>query len=96
MFVRVTESETAHLVEPEVLTALSVVLVGDAPRDLGGFGSFDGDHAWLGIQALRSAAHAAGVPETWDEQFEGMLEYAKTKGWLSSGGTALRAHVEQH
>lgn len=96
MFVRVTETESAHLVEPEVLTALSVVLVGDAPHDVGDFGSFDGDHAWLGVHALRTAAHAAGVPEGWDEQFDGMLAYAKTKGWLSSSGTALRAHIEQH
>jgi hypothetical protein len=96
MFVRVTETEPAHLVEPEVLTSLSVVLVGDAPRDLGKFGSFDGDHAWLGVNAIRTAAHQAGLSETWDEQFEGMLAYAKDKGWLSSSGTALRAHVEQH
>ena len=95
MFVRVTETESAHLVEPEVLTALSVVLVGDAPRDLGDFGSFDGDHAWLGVNALRQAAHATGVPADWDEKFDGMLAYARDKGWLSSSGTALRAHIEQ-
>jgi len=95
MYVRVTETEPARLIDPEVLTSLSVVLVGDAPRDLGDFGSFDGDHAWLGVHALRQAAHAAGVPEAWDEQYDGMLAYAKTKGWLSSSGTALRAHVEQ-
>ena len=95
MFVRVTETQPAHLVEPEVLTTLSVVLVGDAPHDLGDFGSITGDHAWLGVKALRTAAHAAGVAANWDEQFEGMLTFAKTKGWLSSGGTALRAHIEQ-
>lgn len=95
MFVRVTETEAAHLVEPEVLTSLAVRLVGDAPNDLGAFGSIDGDHAWLGVKALRAAAHDAGVPEGWDDQFDGMLAYAKTKGWLSSSGTAVRAHIEQ-
>jgi hypothetical protein len=96
MIVRVTETEPAHLVEPEVLNGLAVRLVGDAPHDLGAFGSIDGDHAWLGVKALRAAAHDIGVAEGWDEQFEGMLAYAKTKGWLSSSGSAVRAHIEHH
>lgn len=95
MYVRITKSTPAELVEPDVLDKLSVVIEGDAPRDLGKFGSFDGDHAWLGVQAIRNAAHATGLGEAWDERFEGMLAYAKDKGWLSSSGSALRAHIEQ-
>ncbi len=96
MYVRITKSTKAELVDPEVLDKLSVEIVGDAPHDLGKFGSFDGDHAWLGVAALRNAAHDQGVGEDWDERFDGMLAYAQTKGWLSSSGTALRAHIDQH
>jgi hypothetical protein len=97
MIVRLTETEPARLVEPGNVKALSVELVGDAPLDLGTFGSVDGDgqHAWLGVKALREAAHEAGVPESWDDDFAKMLEYAETKGWLSTSGTAVRAHIEQ-
>jgi hypothetical protein len=95
MYVRITPTEQAHLVEPDVLTALAVQIVGDAPRDLGKLGSFDGDHAWLGVNALRAAAHQIGVPDDWDEQFDGMLAFAKSRGWLSSSGSALRAHIDQ-
>jgi hypothetical protein len=95
MYVRITKSTAAELVDPEVLDQLSVQMIGEAPRDLGGFGSFDGDHAWLGVQALRTAAHNIGVGADWDDRFDGMLAYAKSRGWLSSSGSALRAHIER-
>jgi hypothetical protein len=34
------------------------------------------------------------VPDGWDDDFQQMLTYAGTKGWLNEDGTAIQAHVE--
>ena len=38
---------------------------------------------------------AAGrVGEAWEKDFAGMLDFARSKGWLDESGQAIRAHVE--
>lgn len=49
--------------------------------------------AWITVDALRRMAKGVVGPD-WDEQFDAMLDFARTKGWLDPGGNALRAHVE--
>jgi hypothetical protein len=49
-------------------------------------------HAWVDIAWVRAQAEGR-VPETWPGDFDGMLAYARTKGWLDAGGTAIQAHV---
>jgi hypothetical protein len=34
------------------------------------------------------------VPEAWDEQFAGMLAYARDKGWIDDGGSHIQGHIE--
>lgn len=53
-----------------------------------GLGELAGDHVWLSIAGLR----AAGEPtETWRADFDGMIDYARGKGWVD--GDRVRAHI---
>ncbi|HEY2225770.1 hypothetical protein [Actinomycetospora sp.] len=56
--------------------------------------SEDGAHVMIPVATLRRLA-AGRVPEGWDADFDGMLAYARTKGWLSEEGDAVRAHLER-
>jgi hypothetical protein len=59
-------------------------------------GSVDGDgdgEAMVRVDAVRRLA-AGTVGETWDDDFAAMLDYARSKGWLSEDGASIRAHVE--
>jgi len=72
-----SESHTEHLAR--VLEATGVGRLGP-----------DGD-AFVVADAVRFMA-AGQVDEGWDEQFESMVSYAGTKGWLDDRG-AIQAHV---
>jgi hypothetical protein len=56
-------------------------------------GRLDGEHAWIAVDAVRRMA-AGRTGSTWEANFEAMLEYASTKGWLDDTGATIRAHVE--
>jgi hypothetical protein len=59
-----------------------------------GVGSVDGDgEALVRVDAVRSMA-AGAVGGTWEDDFAAMLDYARSKGWLSDDGSSIRAHVE--
>jgi len=49
--------------------------------------------AVVGVDALRRLA-AGSVGAKWDDDFGAMLDYGRSKGWLSDDGAAIRAHVE--
>ena len=58
-------------------------------------GEVDGDgEALVRVAAVRRLA-AGSVGASWGEDFAAMLEYARSKGWLSDDGTSIRAHVER-
>ena len=87
------------LLEPEDCKRFSVE-VGDLPGGpaalLAALGSWaaggDAAHVWIRIDAVRAAA-AGTVGPAWDAEFDGMVAFAGTKGWLDETGTAIRAHV---
>ena len=54
----------------------------------------DDDTAELDVAALRSAAQAQATADDWARRWDGMVEYARGKGWVADDGTTLRAHVE--
>lgn len=97
--VALTTSTTA-VCEVDDLKRLSVVL--DQPgtpeaidRALGDLGRLDGvAHAWLNITNLRRASGRADDPD-WTEQFEAMIAFAGSHGWLDPEGDAVRAHLTQ-
>ena len=51
-------------------------------------------HVWVRVEAVRVAASAVSLPDSWDGEFSGMLGYARSKGWLNAQGDAIAAHVE--
>ncbi len=51
-------------------------------------------HAWLEISALREWARASAAAE-WDDRFDAMLSYARSKGWTDESGRMLAAHIER-
>jgi hypothetical protein len=59
-----------------------------------GLGRLEQDTAWLDVAALRAAAESQATTDGWAQQWEGLVEQARTKGWASDDGTSLRAHVE--
>ncbi len=49
--------------------------------------------AMIDTAAVRRLA-SGRVPDAWEDDFQAMLTYAGTKGWLNDDGTAIQAHVE--
>jgi hypothetical protein len=53
------------------------------------------EHTYIDPETLRSAAQDAGAAaESWNAEFEAMVKYAASKGWVREDGW-IRAHVEQ-
>lgn len=101
MFVRISgPGATPELVEPDdckkfhVASGLSGASNPEVAAALGGWadGATD-DHVWIRVDAVRAAA-AGRVPQGWDGEFDGMLAYARSKGWMNEAGDAIAAHVE--
>ncbi|GAA0303353.1 hypothetical protein [Kineococcus aurantiacus] len=96
-------AQPAELLDRDVFTAFDVAVpagttVSDLSAVLGSVGELDAQgedvtaaHVRVSVAWLRETAHAEGADAGWDEQFEGMLAYAETKGWVAEG--TVRAHV---
>jgi hypothetical protein len=74
--------------EGDLAGALATAGVGRADAD-----DPDG-HAWVAVAAVRRLAEGQVGP-SWDADFDAMLAYAATKGWLDDDATHVRAHVER-
>jgi hypothetical protein len=57
-----------------------------------GAGRVDGDVAFIELAAVRRLA-AGRVEEDWDNRFEAMCGYARSKGWIDEGAR-IQAHIE--
>jgi hypothetical protein len=57
-----------------------------------GAGQVDGDEVAVNVDWLRR--QTASRPAQWQGDFERMLDYAASKGWLDAARTAVTAHVE--
>ena len=65
-----------------------------ALRDAG-LGRLTGsDTAVIDVAALRKAAEPQATARDWPQQWDGMLDHARTQGWLTDDGEALQVHVE--
>lgn len=94
----VVAGDVVRLDEPANLEAFKVVVekgtefqVMQALAQIGRMA--DRDTAWIRADAVRIMA-AGRVAQDWTEQFQGVLAYAATKGWLSDDGSEVRAHIE--
>jgi hypothetical protein len=95
----VVEDDAVDLVDPGDTRAFHVEVRGDvdvaAVLDESGAGRLadDGEHALIEIGWVRQ--QAVGVGPGWDQEFEGMLDFARTKGWIDEGSSAIVAHLER-
>ncbi len=94
----VVDGDSVRLDDPEDLKGFKVVVpsgdettVTQALKSVGRL--VDRETAWIRAGAVRALAHGR-VDDDWDEEFEAMLGYAASKGWLSDDGSEIRAHVE--
>ncbi|MGW4591034.1 hypothetical protein [Amycolatopsis thermoflava] len=89
-----------QLCRAEDLSALSVRAAAESPRwgllsralGAAGAGEVAGDHVWLDVSWLRSAA--GDRDQDWHDGFTRMLDQAARQGWVSADGGRVRAHVE--
>lgn len=95
MRISVTESGV-HLLDPadfsrfHVESALPAPGI-DAALQAAGAGRVDGDHAFVSLAFLRS--HAPADDGQWSDGLQRMIAYAQSKGWVSTDGDHLQAHV---
>lgn len=94
----VVDGDSVRLDEPEDLKGFKVVVEsGDeasAVQALASVGRLvDRETAWIRRGAVRALAHGR-VDDDWDAEFDAMLEYAASKGWLTDDRSEIQAHVE--
>ena len=95
------ELPEVRVVHVEDLTRLHLALgeVTDEEADeslrSAGLGRLTGDDAALiDVAALRRAAEPQSSAPDWPRRWDGMLDAARGKGWLSEDGASLQVHVE--
>ena len=54
----------------------------------------DAETGFVDVAALRAAAEPRAGAADWAQQWDGMVRYAREKGWLSEDGESLQVHVE--
>ena len=88
------------LVDPEDCTKFHVKAIGGDPQVLAAALSrtavghlLDCGDAMIYVRAVADRAQGRVAPG-WNDNFAGMLAYAKGKGWLDETGEAIQAHVE--
>lgn len=95
------EPAEVSLVDPDDCTRFHVAVHGyghapavDDALQSSGAGWLDGEGSvFVHVDRVRDLA-AGRTGDTWAERFDGMLGYARDKGWLSDDGEAIRAHLE--
>ena len=66
---------------------------GDLAPAIEGIGRVDDGNAFPDIDAVKRLAGERGTDPAWLEQFDAMVEYARSKGWVDDA--ALQAHCER-
>ncbi len=94
MIVRITAAGGVVLDDAADCKRLSVVAadragVGDHLAAAGAGAPLDADHVELDVAFLRAGAAGQAPPG----DFDAMIAYAESKGWLSADGDRVRAHL---
>jgi hypothetical protein len=93
------DAASVTLVDPADFRRFHVAVAGGDVGDerlgalLAPHGRLDGDHAWIGVDAVTALA-GEGADDEWLRGFHGMVAYARDKGFLDDDGAAIRAHLE--
>ena len=95
------EHPEARVVDIDNLSALHLALGEVTDEEAGevleaaGLGRMgDGDIAFLHAGALRAQAEPRASSADWATRWDAMIEYARSKGWLSDDGASIQVHVE--
>lgn len=96
MIVVLTPTEPPRLVDLDRLDRLHAELHGTLDdADLGDLcAPADDEHVWLHVARAREIGVAASNDPAFGDNFDGMIGYATSKGWLDDDGTHVRAHIE--
>ena len=102
MFVRIARDKRGKLrltlEEPDDCTRFHLRAEGIGPADAeealarDSIGSLAGDDAFVSPDVLRRLA-AGRTGSKWDERFDAMVAYARSKGWVSETGE-IQAHCD--
>ncbi|MEM7339417.1 MAG: hypothetical protein AAF467_12265 [Actinomycetota bacterium] len=101
MFIRLDFATGALTLEqPDDCTAFHVEAVGaSAPTTtsvadgLGLVGRVaDDEHVWVEMASVRQMA-SGQVEPGWPDDFDAMVDFARSNGWVDESGSALRAHI---
>jgi hypothetical protein len=93
------DAGTVTLLEPADFGGFHVAVAGGDVDDerlgavLAEHGRLDGEHAWIDVDAVADLAGEA-ADDDWRAGFDGMVAYARDKGFLDDSGTVIRAHLE--
>lgn len=97
MYVSVSD-QAITLEDPDDVRSFKLVVSGSVELDRalrdGRWGRLEGPEALISVDAVERAA-SGRVGADWADRFQGMVTYARDKGWLSRDGTEIRAHVER-
>jgi hypothetical protein len=92
---------TLALVDPDDFKSLKVVVHAqdgrgdDLAAALAPIATLDSDgNVLLAIAGLKRLAGERAADPRWLAAFDAMVAYARTRGWVDAGGSALQAHCE--
>jgi hypothetical protein len=100
VYVKVENGESVMLCDEDDLTRFSVQVPKDSSAETissclaqTGAGRLDGDEACVSIEWLRR--RTASRSQQWHGDFDRMLAYASSRGWMDPKGDAVIAHIER-
>ena len=100
MYVKVENAESVTLCDEDDLTRFSVQVPKDSSAETissylaqTGAGRLEGDEAVVSIEWLRR--RTASRSQQWHGDFDRMLAYASSSGWIDPAGDAVIAHIER-
>ena len=91
-------ADTITLEDPSNFREFHVATHGDVPATVAAFAgravaSDRDNHLWIDIAYVRELAGDTADAE-WNTQFESMLTYAATKGWIDHPTNRVEAHLQ--
>lgn len=94
--VELEEADDTRRFHVSVAHGDDVATVGEilAAKDVGYVEVDDQDEsAWISVDAITELARGRTKPG-WENHFEKMIDGARKHGWVSEGGTHLKAHLD--
>jgi hypothetical protein len=93
MQVVLNDNGTAELLRPGEFTRFEAVLR-RGEKELPAVLAPEGDtYVWVEDAWLRRELAGARLAPEWEPQYEKMVHYARSKGWVREGPLAIRAHI---